>query len=53
MWEKTWGYKEGFAVCTGLLLTGILLQVTIGKINWDRQSSAVSILFAGKIFLFC
>lgn len=44
MWEKLWGYKEGFAVCTGLLLTGILLQVAIGKINWDLLAFPVNII---------
>lgn len=44
MWEKLWGYKEGFVVCTGLLLTGILLQVTIGKINWDLLAFPVNII---------
>lgn len=44
MWEKPWGYKEGFAVCGGLLLTGILLQNTIGKINWGYLAFPVNII---------
>lgn len=44
MWEKPWGYKEGFTICGGLFLTGILLQTTIGKINWDRLAFPVNLI---------
>lgn len=44
MWEKPWGYKEGFVVCAGLFLIGILLQTTIGKIDWEMVASPVNII---------
>ena len=31
MWQKPWGYKEGFVLCGGLFLIGILWQITLGK----------------------
>ena len=31
MWQKTWGYKEGFAVCGGLFLIGTFWQIILGK----------------------
>lgn len=31
MWQKPWGYKEGFAICGGLFLVGILWQIMLGK----------------------
>lgn len=31
MWQKPWGYREGFAVCGGLFLIGTLWQVVLGK----------------------
>ena len=31
MWQKPWGYKEGFAVCGGLFLIGTLWQTMLGK----------------------
>ena len=35
MWKQPWGYAEGWAVCTGLFFTGIILQLTIGKVDVD------------------
>lgn len=31
MWQKPWGYKEGFALCGGLFLIGTLWQIALGK----------------------
>lgn len=42
MWKQPWGYKEGFTICAGLFLTGILLQITIGKVNWDLLAFPVN-----------
>ena len=33
MWNKPWKYREGFAISIGLLITGALLQVSIGLWN--------------------
>ena len=35
MWNKPWSYKEGLAIGAGLLVIGLLLQVTVGAIHWD------------------
>lgn len=35
MWKHPWGYKEGFTISAGLVLTGILLQLTTGAVNTD------------------
>ena len=29
MWSKPWSYKEGLTIGTGLLIIGILLQMTV------------------------
>ncbi len=34
MWNKPWKYREGIAISVGLLVTGALLQATIGPIDW-------------------
>jgi hypothetical protein len=31
MWQKPWGYTEGWVICAGLTLTGIVLQLTVGR----------------------
>lgn len=33
IWEHPWGYVEGFIVATGVLLSGILLQLAAGNIE--------------------
>lgn len=35
MWNRPWRYKEGMMIGGGLLITGFLLQATVGKIEWD------------------
>ena len=42
MWEKPWGLQEGFLVVGGLLGVGLLLQVTIGPIDWDLFAAPVN-----------
>ena len=44
MWNRPWGYKEGCLIGAGLLITGLLLQVTIGEINWSLFAYPVNIL---------
>ncbi len=34
MWNKPWKYREGIAISVGLLITGALLQVSIGPVEW-------------------
>ncbi|NDV60726.1 cytochrome c biogenesis protein ResB [Bacteroides sp. 519] len=47
MWKQPWGLKEGFAICIGLFLTGIILQITVGKIDWDLFAFPVNIITLG------
>ena len=35
MWNKPWKYKEGIAIGAGLVITGQLLQLTAGPIDWS------------------
>lgn len=44
MWNRPWGYKEGCLIGAGLLITGLLLQVTIGEINWSLFAYPVNII---------
>ena len=34
MWNKPYTLREGTAIVVGLLVTGALLQVTIGPLEW-------------------
>lgn len=66
MWKKPWGYREGATIAAGLLLTGILLQGSVGKIDWELLFWPVNIILllvyiivlvmvsglSGRIYLF-
>lgn len=35
MWKEPYSYKEGFVVSGGLVVTGLMLQLSVGPLNWD------------------
>lgn len=35
MWNKPYSFKEGTLIVIGLMVTGALLQVAMGPLNWD------------------
>ena len=58
MWAKPWRMKEGFLIGGGLLVVGLLLQLTIGPIDWDLFAAPVNyivlvllLVFIGTMFL--
>uniref|UniRef100_A0AB33IWU7 Cytochrome c biogenesis protein ResB n=1 Tax=Prevotella sp. GTC17253 TaxID=3236793 RepID=A0AB33IWU7_9BACT len=51
MWKKPWGIIEGSVIGAGLLLTGILLQLTIGGIDWSLMAWPVNILLLAIILI--
>ncbi len=44
MWQKPWKYKEGILAGAGLLATGILLQASVGGIDWERMAFPVNVI---------
>ena len=44
MWNKTWGYKEGLTIGSGLLAIGLLLQATVGGIDWSLFAYPLNII---------
>lgn len=44
MWKRPWNLKEGLCIGGGLFLTGLLLQNTVGKIDWNLLSWPVNII---------
>lgn len=49
MWNKPWKYREGIAISIGLLITGALLQATIGPIEWVIFMWPANIVMAGLL----
>jgi len=44
MWTKPWNFKEGLIIGSGLVVTGLLLQFTVGSIDWDLFAWPVNIM---------
>jgi hypothetical protein len=38
MWNKPWSMKEGFAIGVGLMVTGLVLQLSMGSVEWNLLS---------------
>ncbi len=50
MWKHPWGYKEGFVIGAGLIITGILLQISIGPFNFSFLEFPVNAIL-GTLFI--
>ena len=35
MWNKPWNMKEGFLIGGGLIIVGLILQLSVGPVGWD------------------
>ena len=35
MWRKPWTLKEGFIICLGLVVAGLLLELSVGPVDWN------------------
>jgi hypothetical protein len=44
MWNKPWSLIEGLTIGGGLILVGVLLQFTIGSVNWAVFAYPVNII---------
>ena len=53
MWSKPWSYKEGLVIGAGLLVIGLLLQMTVGAIHWDLFACPVNVIVLMVESLFC
>ncbi len=43
MWKKPWSPKEGITIGGGLVIVGVLLQFSVGPVNWDVFAWPVNI----------
>jgi len=50
MWKQPWRYSEGWTICGGILITGMILQFFSGKISPDLFHSPFNLIF-GAVFL--
>lgn len=50
IWEQPWGYAEGFIIAAGILISGSLLQLTIGNIELSLFAFPVNTII-GALFI--
>ena len=52
MWTKPYGMKEGFLIGGGLIVAGLLLELSVGPVYWDAFRWPVNgIVLAGFLVL--
>ena len=51
MWNKPWGYAEGYSICGGFVCAGLMLQLTAGPINWTLIAFPINIILLVGILL--
>ena len=52
MWGKAWTLREGFTICCGLVVAGLMLELSIGPVIWDLFAwPANGIVLAGLLAL--
>lgn len=44
MWNKPWSLKEGFIIGAGLLVTGLMLQLSVGPVDWQAFAFPVNVI---------
>ena len=48
MWTKPWGMREGFVIGGGLIVVGLMLELSVGPVVWEAFAWPVNgIVFAG------
>ena len=51
MWNKPWRFTESFCICAGLIIAGLMLQFSVGAINWSLIAFPVNIILLVGILL--
>lgn len=44
MWNRPWSLKEGFIIGAGLLVTGLMLQLSVGPVDWQAFAFPVNVI---------
>lgn len=52
MWTKPWNYKEGTAIAVGLTIVGLMLQYSVGPLEWKIFMWPANIIVLAVFVLF-
>ena len=53
MWTKPYSLREGFAIEGGLVLTGLMLQLSVGPVSWDAFAYPVNVIVLAVLLVIC
>jgi hypothetical protein len=51
MWKRPWGFKEGLCIGGGLFITGMLLQLSAGGIDWSILGFPINLILIAVLLL--
>ena len=51
MWNKPWTMKEGFLIGGGLILAGLMLELSVGPVMWDAFAWPANGLVLSSFFV--
>ena len=53
MWNKPWTLREGFIICCGLVMAGLMLELSIGPVNWDSFAWPANVIVLAGLIVLC
>ena len=53
MWTKPWTLREGFIICCGLVMAGLMLELSIGPVNWDSFAWPANVIVLAGLIVLC
>ncbi len=51
MWNKPWRQTEGFLIGGGLIMTGLMLELSVGPVVWDTFAWPVNIIVLAVLLM--
>ena len=53
MWTKPWTLREGFIICCGLVVAGLMLELSIGPVIWDSFARLANLMVLVGLIVLC
>ena len=53
MWTKRWTLREGFIICCGLVMVGLMLELSIGPVVWDLFAWPANVVVLAGLIVLC
>ena len=53
MWTKPWALREGFIICCGLMMAGLMLELSIGPVIWDSFTWPANVIVLAGLIVLC